>query len=264
MANPSNLNGTFVWYDQMSDDLAGAESLLHQGGRLDARAQHDERPALYAAQGRRRDGRRPDADPGRGQGRAAGLDGLYRRRRRRRLCRQGEGRGRRDPSARRPRSPMSARSPSRAIRTARASFCSRETATRRRRRTSRRPAISAGTSCTPATARALFAFYSGVFGWTKGEAMDMGAMGKYQLFSTKSGQQRGGMMKKMAQDARAHSGSITSMSMRSTRPSSGSSPRGGQVRQRADGGPRRSAGSSRASTRRARCSRSLAAEAVTR
>ena len=29
-----------------------------------------------------------------------------------------------------------------------------------------------------------FAFYSGVFGWTKGEAMDMGPMGKYQLFTT--------------------------------------------------------------------------------
>jgi uncharacterized protein len=40
-----------------------------------------------------------------------------------------------------------------------------------------------------------FAFYSGLFGWTKGEAMDMGAMGKYQLFNTKSGQS-GGMMTK--------------------------------------------------------------------
>ena len=43
-----------------------------------------------------------------------------------------------------------------------------------------------------------FAFYSGLFGWTKGEAMDMGAMGKYQLFNTKSGQP-GGMMTKTAQ-----------------------------------------------------------------
>ena len=30
-----------------------------------------------------------------------------------------------------------------------------------------------------------FAFYSGLFGWTKGEAMDMGAMGTYQLFQHK-------------------------------------------------------------------------------
>jgi uncharacterized protein len=43
-----------------------------------------------------------------------------------------------------------------------------------------------------------FAFYSGLFGWTKGEAMDMGAMGTYQLFNTKSGQ-AGGMMTKTPQ-----------------------------------------------------------------
>ena len=28
-----------------------------------------------------------------------------------------------------------------------------------------------------------FAFYSGLFGWTKGEAFDMGPMGLYQLFN---------------------------------------------------------------------------------
>jgi predicted enzyme related to lactoylglutathione lyase len=50
---------------------------------------------------------------------------------------------------------------------------------------------------------ASFAFYSRVFGWTKGEAMDMGPMGKYQIFTTK-GQQSGGMMKKMAQEPMAH------------------------------------------------------------
>ncbi len=41
-----------------------------------------------------------------------------------------------------------------------------------------------------------FDFYSGLFGWTKGDAMDMGAMGKYQLFNTRAGQP-GGMMTKM-------------------------------------------------------------------
>ena len=40
-----------------------------------------------------------------------------------------------------------------------------------------------------------FDFYSGLFGWTRGEAVDMGAMGKYQLFKTQAGQQ-GGMMTK--------------------------------------------------------------------
>ena len=29
-----------------------------------------------------------------------------------------------------------------------------------------------------------FAFYSGLFGWTKAEAMDMGPMGVYQIFAT--------------------------------------------------------------------------------
>lgn len=40
-----------------------------------------------------------------------------------------------------------------------------------------------------------FEFYAGQFGWTKGEAMDMGAMGTYQLFLI-DGEQSGGMMNK--------------------------------------------------------------------
>ena len=40
---------------------------------------------------------------------------------------------------------------------------------------------------------AAFAFYSGLFGWTKGEAMDMGEMGTYQLFRHK-GADIGAMM----------------------------------------------------------------------
>ena len=43
-----------------------------------------------------------------------------------------------------------------------------------------------------------FAFYSGLFGWTKAEAMDMGAMGVYQIFAT-GGAPCGGMMTKMPQ-----------------------------------------------------------------
>jgi len=43
-----------------------------------------------------------------------------------------------------------------------------------------------------------FAFYSGLFGWTKAEAMDMGAMGVYQLFATGDAP-CGGMMTKMPQ-----------------------------------------------------------------
>jgi hypothetical protein len=40
-----------------------------------------------------------------------------------------------------------------------------------------------------------FAFYANLFGWTKGEAMDMGDMGVYQIFS-RDGAMMGGMMRK--------------------------------------------------------------------
>jgi predicted enzyme related to lactoylglutathione lyase len=43
-----------------------------------------------------------------------------------------------------------------------------------------------------------FAFYAGQFGWTKAEAIDMGPMGTYQLFST-GGPAVGGMMTKAEQ-----------------------------------------------------------------
>jgi uncharacterized protein len=45
-----------------------------------------------------------------------------------------------------------------------------------------------------------WAFYSGLFGWTKAEAVDMGPMGVYQTFATKAGAPAvGGMMTKMPQ-----------------------------------------------------------------
>jgi predicted enzyme related to lactoylglutathione lyase len=44
---------------------------------------------------------------------------------------------------------------------------------------------------------AAFAFYSGMFGWTKGDAVDLGPMGTYQLFATSAGGQPiGGIMTK--------------------------------------------------------------------
>jgi predicted enzyme related to lactoylglutathione lyase len=42
-----------------------------------------------------------------------------------------------------------------------------------------------------------FAFYAGLFGWTKAEAIDMGEMGRYQLFAA-GGAPIGGMMTKPA------------------------------------------------------------------
>jgi predicted enzyme related to lactoylglutathione lyase len=41
---------------------------------------------------------------------------------------------------------------------------------------------------------AAFNFYAGLFGWTRGQAIDMGPMGTYQIFDY-GGQSRGGMMK---------------------------------------------------------------------
>ena len=46
-------------------------------------------------------------------------------------------------------------------------------------------------------------FYSSLFGWTKGETMPMGAMGNYQIFNI-NGQQAGGMMRKMDQEPASH------------------------------------------------------------
>lgn len=43
-----------------------------------------------------------------------------------------------------------------------------------------------------------FAFYSGLFGWTRGEAIDMGPMGTYQLFNV-GDMSIGGMMTKPAE-----------------------------------------------------------------
>lgn len=47
-----------------------------------------------------------------------------------------------------------------------------------------------------------FAFYSARFGWTRGEAFDMGPMGVYQLFAT-GGAPVGGMMKRPPQMTQA-------------------------------------------------------------
>jgi uncharacterized protein len=48
-----------------------------------------------------------------------------------------------------------------------------------------------------------FAFYSGLFGWTKAEAIDMGPMGTYQLFAT-GDEPTGGMMTKPQAEPRPY------------------------------------------------------------
>ena len=57
------------------------------------------------------------------------------------------------------------------------------------------PASSAGTSFMAVDGEKAFGFYADLFGWTKAEAMDMGAMGVYQLFAA-GGAPIGGMMTK--------------------------------------------------------------------
>jgi len=67
------------------------------------------------------------------------------------------------------------------------------------------PAEQPGGPCRPghagwhelmaADGEAAFAFYSGLFGWTKGEGFDMGPMGTYQLFAREEAA-IGGMMTK--------------------------------------------------------------------
>ena len=44
--------------------------------------------------------------------------------------------------------------------------------------------------------KAAFAFYEGMFGWTKADSLDMGEMGIYQLFTTDGSTPAGGMMTK--------------------------------------------------------------------
>jgi len=49
-----------------------------------------------------------------------------------------------------------------------------------------------------------FKFYATLFGWTKSDAIDMGAMGTYQMFATGSGRAVGGMVTKMAHQPRPY------------------------------------------------------------
>jgi predicted enzyme related to lactoylglutathione lyase len=53
--------------------------------------------------------------------------------------------------------------------------------------------------------KSAFSFYEKLFGWTKGDAHDMGPMGTYQLFAT-GGVAVGGMMTKPPQVAAPHWG----------------------------------------------------------
>jgi predicted enzyme related to lactoylglutathione lyase len=53
-------------------------------------------------------------------------------------------------------------------------------------------------SCRPAISTARSPFYSGLFGWTKSDAIDKGPMGTYQIFNIDD-VQAGGMRTKTPQ-----------------------------------------------------------------
>ena len=151
MTNPSSLLGSFVWYDQMSNDLPGAEAFYTKvvGWTLAPNTMNDQRYTLLKAGPAMIGGLMPIPPEAKGvQPAWMGYIAVDDVKAYADKVTTAGGKIHR----RRPRSPMSGRLRSPAIRTARDSCCSRETAARRRRRTSRRPAISAGMSCTPATA----------------------------------------------------------------------------------------------------------------
>ncbi len=199
MTNPSNLNGSFVWYDQMSNDLAGAETFYTQvvGWTLAPNTMNDQRYTLLKAGDAMVGGLMPIPEDAAQMGVQPAWMGYI------------------------------------AVDDVKA-YADKVTAAGG---TIHRPPTeipNVGTFAVagdphgagfllfkgnsneaPAQDQAApghigwhelhagdgeraFAFYSGLFGWTKGEAMDMGAMGKYQLFNTKSGQ-GGGMMTKTPQ-----------------------------------------------------------------
>ena len=194
--------GSFVWYEYMASDAKAAADFYARGGRLERQGRRHGRLPLHAALRRPERGRGTD-DAARGgaqDGRAAGLARLCRRARRRRLCGEDRRRRRQDLPPRRRHS--------------------RRRPLRRRRRSPRR-GLSSSSRASPPKTRArrwrpyapgnvgwrelragdlesAFAFYSGLFGWKKTQAMDMGPMGTYQVFEIEGGQ-GGGMMTKTAE-----------------------------------------------------------------
>ena len=96
-----------------------------------------------------------------------------------------------------------------------------------------------------------FAFYSGLFGWTKGEAIPWALVGVYQILRI-GGETGGGMMKKMAQEPAPHwlyYIDVDAIDVAVERATDGREDLHGRPKCRADNG------SSTVSIRRARCSR---------
>ena len=103
MTNPSasSVLGKFIWYDQMSNDLPGAEKFYSKvvGWTIAPNTMNAQRYSLLQAGEAMVGGLMPIPEEAAKMGVAPRLDGLYRGRRRQGLRRQGQGRRRRDPSS---------------------------------------------------------------------------------------------------------------------------------------------------------------------
>ena len=89
MTNASDLLGKFIWYDQMSNDLSGAEAFYTKvvGWTAAPNTMNDQRYTILKAGETSVGGLMPIPEDAAKMGVAAGLDGLYRGRRRQGLRR---------------------------------------------------------------------------------------------------------------------------------------------------------------------------------
>ena len=204
-ATQSDVLGKFVWYDQMSNDLPGAEKFYSKvvGWSLAPNTMNAQKYTLLKSGETMVGGLMPIPEDAAKMGvrpawmgyiavddvkkyadkvKAAG-GAIHRAADRNPQCR--------DLRRRR-------RSERRGI-----PACSRAMAMRRRCRIPRSPAISAGTSCTAAIRRSPSPSTPACSAGPRARRWRWAPMGTYQIFNTK-GQQAGGMMKKMAQEPAAH------------------------------------------------------------
>ena len=243
--------GRFVWFDLMTTDPAKAVEFYTKRGRLG----HDAVGGLGAVHDvdqRQRADRRGDAAAA-GSRCAAALARLHLVAGRRRHRAAGRIARARRCWWRRTTCRRWAASRCSAIRRAPCSRSSRPS--RRLRATRARPRVREFSWHELATREqpAAFRFYEALFGWYKTSAMDMGPMGQYQMFG-RNDVELGGMFNRAARDARPagvdalHPGRRhQSRRSRRPRPAAG---RSSTARWKCPA----ATGSSRASTRRARCS----------
>ena len=245
----------FVWYELMTSDATAAEKFYKHGRRLEDPGHEPGRHEIHRPACRRRAGGRPDdlAQGSLRRRRQAGLDRLYRRRRRRRHRRPRD-QGRR-PDARAADRHSQCRPLRHGRRPAGHGVLPVQAAAdddTPRPADPAKPGIVGWHELYAVDGEKAFDFYADLFGWTKDEAMDMGAMGVYQLFAA-GGPPIGGMMTK----PRRRAGVVLELLLpgrRHRRRAWSASRRPAAASSTARWKCPAAAGSCRASIRRARCS----------